>query len=91
MLITTCAHCKARFRVTPQQLNARQGQVRCGRCSQVFNGFQTPDQYTLSAFEQTERSRPDRGPLMAEIPLVSSHWPWAKVPNLLDWDAVGDG
>ena len=28
---------------------------------------------------------------MAEIPLVSSHWPWAKVPNLLDWDAIGDG
>jgi hypothetical protein len=27
----------------------------------------------------------------AEIPLVSSHWPWAKVPRLLDWDAVGDG
>ncbi|GAA3069245.1 hypothetical protein GCM10010464_36740 [Pseudonocardia yunnanensis] len=62
-----------------------------GNRSLTYSGFQTPDQYTLSAFEQTERSRPDRGPLMAEIPLVSSHWPWAKVPNLLDWDAVGDG
>lgn len=39
MLITTCSHCKARFRVSPQQLNAKQGQVRCGRCSRVFNGF----------------------------------------------------
>ena len=45
MLITTCAHCKARFRVTPQQLNARQGQVRCGRCSQVFNGFQVLERF----------------------------------------------
>ena len=45
MLITTCAHCKARFRVTPQQLNARQGQVRCGRCSQVFNGFQMLERF----------------------------------------------
>ncbi|WP_433297527.1 sulfatase [Pseudonocardia sp. CA-142604] len=62
-----------------------------GNRSLTYSGFQTPDQYTLSAFEQSERSRPDRGPLMAEIPLVSSHWPWAKVPNLLDWDAVGDG
>ncbi|MEO5693668.1 MAG: zinc-ribbon and DUF3426 domain-containing protein [Usitatibacter sp.] len=39
MLITTCSHCLARFRVSPQQLNAKQGQVRCGRCSKVFNGF----------------------------------------------------
>jgi predicted Zn finger-like uncharacterized protein len=39
VLITTCSHCQARFRVTPQQLNAKQGQVRCGRCSRVFNGF----------------------------------------------------
>jgi hypothetical protein len=62
-----------------------------GNRSLAYSGFQTPDQYTLSAFEQTERSSPDRGPLMAEIPLVSSHWPWAKVPHLLDWDAIGDG
>jgi predicted Zn finger-like uncharacterized protein len=39
VLITTCNYCQARFRVTPQQLNAKQGQVRCGRCSKVFNGF----------------------------------------------------
>ena len=41
MLITTCAHCHARFRVTPEQLNARQGQVRCGQCEKVFNGFES--------------------------------------------------
>ena len=40
MLITICTHCLARFRVTPQQLNARQGQVRCGRCGEVFSGFE---------------------------------------------------
>jgi predicted Zn finger-like uncharacterized protein len=40
LLITTCTQCGARFRVTPQQLNAKQGQVRCGRCKKVFNGFQ---------------------------------------------------
>jgi len=45
VLITTCAHCKSRFRVTAQQLNARQGQVRCGRCSQVFNGFQVLERF----------------------------------------------
>jgi phosphatidylglycerophosphate synthase len=50
-----------------------------------------PDQYTLSAFERLEHGRPDRAPLMAEIPLVSSHAPWALIPQLIDWGDVGDG
>ena len=63
MLITTCTHCLARFRVTPQQLNARQGQVRCGKCGEVFSGFEAlervPDDDTgtrlLAAREALER------------------------------------
>lgn len=50
-----------------------------------------PDQYTLKAFEELERSRADRGPVMAEIPLVTSHAPWTPLPPFLDWDQVGDG
>jgi len=45
MLITTCTHCHARFRVTPMQLNARQGQVRCGRCGTVFSGFEALERH----------------------------------------------
>jgi len=45
MLITACSHCGARFRVTPQQLNARQGQVRCGRCNSVFSGFEALERH----------------------------------------------
>lgn len=45
MLVTTCGQCHSRFRVTPQQLNARQGQVRCGRCHAVFNGFQALERF----------------------------------------------
>jgi hypothetical protein len=62
-----------------------------GNRSQSYAGFQTPDQYTMSAFQHTVREQPGRGPLMAEIPLVTSHWPWAEVPRLLDWNQVGDG
>ena len=66
MLITTCTNCSARFRVTPQQLNAKQGQVRCGRCRGVFNGFESlerfPDDDTgarlLAAREAAERAAP---------------------------------
>jgi hypothetical protein len=53
-----------------------------------------PDQYTLSAFDRLElESRPPGGrpPVMAEIDLVTSHVPWAPLPRLVDWAAVGDG
>jgi hypothetical protein len=28
---------------------------------------------------------------MAEIDLVSTHWPWAPLPQMVDWNDVGDG
>ena len=56
-----------------------------------FSWSPMPDQYALSAFEHLERGRPDRGPLMGQVELTSSHVPWTPVPRLVDWDAVGDG
>ncbi|WP_207915348.1 sulfatase [Micromonospora sp. 15K316] len=50
-----------------------------------------PDQYTLAHFQRTERAEADRPPVMAEIPLISSHSPWTAVPRLVGWDDVGDG
>ncbi len=35
---TRCPGCKTIFRVTPQQLAMRGGQVRCGHCQTVFDG-----------------------------------------------------
>ncbi|RZQ61227.1 sulfatase [Amycolatopsis suaedae] len=55
-------------------------------------GYATmPDQYTLATFQRTERQAPGRGPLMAAIPLVTSHSPWPAAPRPVPWDAVGDG
>ena len=59
--------------------------------SRTYHGFQTPDQYTLSAFQHRERERAGRLPVMAEIALVSSHWPWHQIPYLRDWNDIGDG
>jgi hypothetical protein len=57
-----------------------------------FNWGTPPDQYTLSAFQRSERAKPGHAPVMAEIPLVTSHAPWAPLPShLIDWNAVGDG
>ncbi|MEQ4304081.1 sulfatase [Plantactinospora sp. B6F1] len=56
-----------------------------------FSWAQMPDQYTLSVFEQREHADPDHPPVMATIPLVSSHAPWAPLPELIGWDELGDG
>ena len=57
----------------------------------AFSGFHTPDQFTLSAYDRLEHDRPGRGPLMTEIPLVSSHWPFGPIPRTVDWSQLGDG
>ncbi|HWB35311.1 MAG TPA: sulfatase, partial [Rugosimonospora sp.] len=49
-----------------------------------------PDQYTLSVFQRLELASPHQ-PVMAELDLVSSHTPWAPLPRMVDWSAVGDG
>lgn len=40
-MITRCPACSTAFRVTPPQLQAQHGMVRCGRCAHVFDGFET--------------------------------------------------
>src|SRR5690606_8735996 len=36
-MITRCPSCGTAFRIYQEQLNARQGQVRCGHCDVVFS------------------------------------------------------
>jgi hypothetical protein len=50
-----------------------------------------PDEYTLSAFQRLEMKTPRAAPVMAEIPLISSHSPWEPVPKTVPWPQVGDG
>lgn len=55
-----------------------------------FGYARIPDQYTLKHFADRVLAASSR-PVMAEIDLVSSHTPWAPVPQLVPWDDVGDG
>ncbi|MDD5175203.1 MAG: DUF3426 domain-containing protein [Sterolibacterium sp.] len=41
MMITRCPGCTTAFRVTPEQLKAMHGKVRCGQCQLVFNAIDT--------------------------------------------------
>ena len=50
-----------------------------------------PDQYVLAALQRLELAKPNRRPVFAEVDLVSSHAPWTRIPQLIDWSAVGDG
>ncbi len=56
-----------------------------------FGYASMPDQYTLDHFRRTELAPTDRRPVMAEIDLVSSHHPWAPLPESVPWSEVGDG
>ena len=56
-----------------------------------FGYATTPDQFSMAAFQRAELSTSDHPPVMAEIDLVSSHWPWAPLPRMVDWPALGDG
>jgi hypothetical protein len=57
-----------------------------------FSWAPMPDQYTLKQLNTVEYKKPGRGPLMVEMPLVSSHTPWAPIPDYIaNWDQIGDG
>jgi len=55
-----------------------------------FGWSTMPDQFTLSAFQRLEYAKP-HPPTMAEITLTSSHTPWAPIPQLVDWNTIGNG
>ena len=38
-MVTTCSHCQTTFKVSSEQLNAHEGDVRCGQCATVFNAY----------------------------------------------------
>lgn len=40
-MLTRCPSCATHFRVTPEQLKARAGRVRCGACQNVFSALDT--------------------------------------------------
>jgi hypothetical protein len=55
-----------------------------------FGWSRMPDQYTVAQFQRTEYG-PRTRPVMAELTLTSSHEPWTPLPEMVPWEAVGDG
>jgi predicted Zn finger-like uncharacterized protein len=66
-MLTRCPHCQTAFRVTSEQLKARQGRVRCGACQSVFDALDTlsdelaPASPPANAPPETESRPPQDG------------------------------
>jgi hypothetical protein len=57
-----------------------------------FNWVTMPDQFTFAAMDRLLRAdRPDDRNYLIQVATGSSHAPWVPVPELVDWDAIGDG
>ncbi|AGL14200.1 sulfatase-like hydrolase/transferase [Actinoplanes sp. N902-109] len=61
-----------------------------GYAGPKFGWGPQPDQYTLDWFQKNVHG-PAHPPMFVEMPLVSSHTPWAPLPSMIDWSDVGDG
>jgi predicted Zn finger-like uncharacterized protein len=66
MMLTRCPACSTAFRVTPEQLKARSGKVRCGHCNSVFNALETLED-SPSAAETVEITAPPAESLSSPI------------------------
>ncbi len=68
-MITRCPGCGTAFRVTPDQLAAREGKVRCGRCAAVFDAWERmQDSVAEPPPREEERLEADGAPAAAEPP-----------------------
>jgi len=66
-------------------------QRNLGYLGPTFAYAPMPDQYVLMALQRLELAKHDRRPVFAEVDMVSSHAPWTRIPELIDWDDVGNG
>jgi predicted Zn finger-like uncharacterized protein len=80
-MATRCPACATLFRVTPQQLQARAGQVRCGRCASVFDGF--GGLVTLPETPPDAESTP-HGPAAVSLPERESPLQLPAIPDFRD-------
>lgn len=65
---TRCPDCQTTFRVTPEQLKARAGKVRCGHCQAVFNALDSLLDETAASATRAASSAPQ--PVIAPAPPI---------------------
>jgi predicted Zn finger-like uncharacterized protein len=82
-LLTSCPECHTTFRISEEALRKAAGQVRCGRCSNIFNAHAQ-----LRDSEDAPKPRPASGAAPAAAPVPSARAPdWPDIIDLLQPDA----
>ncbi len=69
-MFTQCAHCLTLFRITPGQLKAAAGQVRCCQCNQTFNALENLYESPMPFDNQQEELSPTDGDTPYEDKLI---------------------
>jgi len=91
-LTTCCAHCRTVFRVTTVQLQAHAGQVRCGRCMQVFNALAAlaPESAPVDIEHKSEQKPEGTVPALASVPAETAvvETPQVVAPDLPEPEAL---
>ncbi len=83
-MVTSCPACTTTFRVTPEQLKHRQGKVRCGQCSGVFDAFKS-----LASLADEAAAEAAAMPASAALPEPATSA--APLQGSLDIDAAAPG
>lgn len=93
MMLTRCPACQTVFRLSPEQLNARRGEVRCGHCFHPFNAREheiRPREALATqraphlTFPEIEKPEPPRPP--AEPPHPAPEHSPTQAASLTDLD-----
>ena len=87
-LVTLCPSCGTTFRVNAIQLQAHGGDVRCGHCQRIFNGFATLITVNESAIEYPSQSQPQLVS-ESEVP-VESHTLTENLNSAMDQPVISD-
>ncbi|KAI5916304.1 DUF3426 domain-containing protein [Thauera sp. 2A1] len=78
MMLTRCPACQTVFRLHPEQIRARNGEVRCGHCFNPFNALQhriaTTDEAEPAARGREQAAAATHG---EPTPVVAAHAPGA--------------
>ena len=87
---TRCPACQTTFRITPEQLKARVGQVRCGQCQTVFNALDSLVEASLSVPPPVMKAAPQvvPAPPPEDVFFVPSNIPIATM-EVLEFAHIG--
>ena len=67
-MFTTCTNCHTRFRLNVAQLTAAQGQVRCGKCGEVFDAYEVLEGGAVAPQMSAEAAPEESMPIEAPEP-----------------------